>query len=297
MSDAAQTVQPSAKEEYNSPEAPPGNHAVSSEAGPKQISPEAAPANPADILEQTFKEIRIVRWIKEITGEPVFGPGKAADNKRKRRSNISKLMNPVENAMRVASNAVFIATCAVLIIGIFLFEAGGRSSNTYFGYHVFHCTTNSMMPREDGSSLPGGFQKGDILLVKPCEPEDVNVNDIITINLGTRNNGMPVYLTHRVIEIVTGSDGGDTLFITKGDNSNNSDSPVSSNMVVGKKVFRIPKIGGFLQSIRNQLAASVIAVIFFFSFVFMIRLYFSKPKNQRKKGLAGKSPASPDAEQ
>jgi hypothetical protein len=94
----------------------------------------------------------------------------------------------------------------------------------------------------DTSNFPfqGGFEEGDLTFVKGVNPfEDVRIGDVI---IYTRPNDFPVI--HRVVEITC--DGGQIYFTTKGDNpytNSNPDPRITSDRIISKVVFVIPKLG------------------------------------------------------
>ncbi|MBU2638917.1 MAG: signal peptidase I [Nanoarchaeota archaeon] len=87
----------------------------------------------------------------------------------------------------------------------------------------------------ENSKLKGGFNKGDIIVLKGAKPEKVTPGDIIVYT--TDRYKYPII--HRVTKIT-----GAAVFETKGDNNPNPDpSPVNKEQIVGKAVFRIPWLG------------------------------------------------------
>jgi len=155
------------------------------------------------------------------------------------------------NMFRIISEILFWITCVMIILGSVLFAIGSHFNNNYFGYRIYNVLTDSMNPKPDGSSPPGGFYAGDIIFVKICEPEDIKVNDIITFNPGIKKDGNISYLTHRVVRILDNLDGKEGIFfVTKGDANNAEDPPISGDMLIGKKVFCLPKIGNALKKSR-----------------------------------------------
>lgn len=109
-----------------------------------------------------------------------------------------------------------VVVLAVLLVGFRL-----------IGYRVFNVISGSMEPT---------YSVGDLLYVKPVDPESVRVGDPITFVL----NENLVVATHRVIDI----DAENQFFITKGDANANADAaPVHFNNLVGVPKFHIPLLG------------------------------------------------------
>lgn len=125
--------------------------------------------------------------------------------------NFKKLWDNVTTAV-----VTLVVLLAVLLVGCRL-----------IGYRVFNVISGSMEPT---------YSVGDLLYVKPVEPESVRVGDPITFVL----NENLVVATHRVIDI----DAENQFFITKGDANASADAaPVHFNNLVGVPKFHIPLLG------------------------------------------------------
>lgn len=103
-----------------------------------------------------------------------------------------------------------------------------------------------------------------IVDVKVDKPEDIKINDVITFNSSIPGvHGGTI--THRVIAINKDSDG-NYYYQTKGDNNLVEDEgKVSFKSVVGKVVFRIPKLGrlqSFLASKAGYLFLILIPALY-----------------------------------
>ena len=184
---------------------------------------------------------------------------------------------------RVVFNCIFYLLCVVIVVGAVTFTLSQDPRKSYFGYRIYTVKTPSMTPQKTGPS--GGFRAGDLILVKLVEPETIKEQDIITFvpNKGNAN----AFLTHRVVTIKTKLTN-DSLeepalyFITRGDANDTDDPPISADMVIGKKVFSIPKVGLVLQYIRANLVLSVVFVVSTFGFFFTLRYYFAGSKKEKK---------------
>jgi signal peptidase len=117
--------------------------------------------------------------------------------------------------------------------------------NTGLGYAL---STEKPIMAVVSDSMEPTFYKGDLVVVKGVETDDIQVGDIIVFHNPYRN--IPV--VHRVIKIQrTGSM---TYFYTKGDNNRtnpHSDQtsgiapPIPEDLVKGRVVKTIPKLGWF----------------------------------------------------
>lgn len=86
-----------------------------------------------------------------------------------------------------------------------------------------------------GPSMNPTLWAGDVVIVREVAPETIQIGDIIRFHRDS------IDVVHRVKEIQ--NEGGQISFITRGDNNNVDDEPVSTEMCEGKVIFTIPKIG------------------------------------------------------
>ncbi len=86
-----------------------------------------------------------------------------------------------------------------------------------------------------GISMEPGFHTGDVVIVRPVDPEDLKVGDIIQFRDGNHD------VLHRIIEIR--QEEGGLVFITQGDNNDAPDPPVPAENVRGRLALHIPKAG------------------------------------------------------
>lgn len=82
-------------------------------------------------------------------------------------------------------------------------------------------------------SFTNGFDKGDVMILG--RPGNVSIGDVLVYQSPTH----PYPIIHRVTYI-----NGDGSYIIKGDNNDGPDpAPVQKDQVLGKALYRIPKIG------------------------------------------------------
>jgi len=183
-----------------------------------------------------------------------------------------------KSALSLLFNSLFYILIAVIIGGGAMFALSKNPQKSYFGYRLYTVKTPSMTPRTDGSSPPGGFKAGDTILVKLCDPEEIQVGDIITYVPGSDPT---VYLTHRVARVLDHlNDDQGIFFVTKGDANDSEDPPIKGDMMVGKKIFTVPGAGGVLQFMQNNLILSLVIVASAIGFVILLRMYLSFPKKK-----------------
>lgn len=86
-------------------------------------------------------------------------------------------------------------------------------------------------------SMEPCIEPGDLVIIDKTAHDSLAVGDVIQF----KRDGVTVL--HRIVGI-TQSEKGQTAFVTKGDANNAPDSqPVSADDVIGRYLFRIPKIG------------------------------------------------------
>ena len=151
---------------------------------------------------------------------------------------IMKTAKKIWNIVSIALIAV-VVVLAILIAGVRL-----------FGLEVYTVLSGSMEPH---------FHTGSIIYVVEVEPEELQVEDVITYHLTGQTNS-----THRIIDIQ--EENGKLQFYTKGDNNNTADpKPVSEDKLIGKAVFSIPLLGYLLNFVQqppgSYVAIAVAAVL------------------------------------
>ena len=96
------------------------------------------------------------------------------------------------------------------------------------GYQAYTVISGSMEPE---------IATGSLVYVRPVEPQDVQVDDVIAFYGGRDSNAI---ITHRVVEnrVIMGE------FITKGDaNQTNDMNPVPYEELIGRVELTLPKFG------------------------------------------------------
>ncbi|MFQ5800591.1 MAG: signal peptidase I [Candidatus Hydrothermarchaeales archaeon] len=146
-----------------------------------------------------------------------------------------------------------ISTGKYIVIGLILSVV----INQGLGYALH--TEKPIMAVVSNSMIPV-FYRGDLIVVKGIDCQDIEVDDIIVYQNPYR--GIPV--VHRVVEIVEDEHGGRS-FITKGDNNPHTDQttgispPVACGWLRGEVKLIIPKLGLFKVGLieLNNLARSL----------------------------------------
>lgn len=121
---------------------------------------------------------------------------------------------------------------------------------------------------------------GDLIFIKGCDSEDIKTNDIITYRRDKKT-----IVTHRVVKIFKNNS--EIMFETKGDVNNVIDEkPISENLVLGKKIFKIPYLGYVSYYIKNNsklfLVFIPLTIILGGELYYYLRKYYQN--NSYKKG-------------
>ncbi len=177
---------------------------------------------------------------------------------------------------RAVSNILFWTLIFVLLAGSILFATSNNPEKSIFGYRFYNIETGSMTPGaySNENGFTDGFYAGDMIIIRRCDTSEIKKNDVITFMPGDDPN---VFLTHRVVEIENELSGQPALFfVTRGDANNTNDPPISAQMVIGKKVMTIPRMGRVIQYIREHLVLSLTLMVSSFILVLALRMYFKK---------------------
>ena len=115
-------------------------------------------------------------------------------------------------------------------------------------------------------SMEPSISPGDYITIAKINPKNLQVNDIVSY----KKNG--AVITHQIIEIK-----GDSIK-TQGTANNVADNPINKNEVLGKYLFKIPKVG-YIITFFNSTSGLIIIIGLIALIVF---LELSKPKNGEK---------------
>lgn len=201
-------------------------------------------------------------------------------------------------------NLIFYVLMLSIFFGAGLMAIMQQQDKSLNGYRMFGVLTDSMV--SPGNKIKeGGFRSGDVIIIKEVEAKDLKVGDVITYRPSTNpDNKSNNYLTHRVVKVGKDSEGKKGYyFTTRGDANKTDDMPMSEKALVGKVVGRIPKVGGILSFIKENLILSIVFILSVVGFFWVIRMYIladddneAKPRKEvkeiSKKKSSSKSKAS-----
>lgn len=151
---------------------------------------------------------------------------------------------------------VLIVVLVLLSIIISISSITAKANNgvpDLFGYSPFSVQTNSMYPT---------LKQGDYIFVQKCDPETLEVGDVITYF--TLIDGMRAINTHRIVNIF--EENGNVLFQTQGDNVETNTEPdellLSSGDIIGTYTGKkIPVLGSVLDYLSTQMGFFLVILL------------------------------------
>lgn len=172
-------------------------------------------------------------------------------------------LTPTEKFLDIFADLVVYLISAAVLIGAVVFAFNASPTKSIFGYRYYTVLTPSMTPT---------YNVGDVIIVKLTDPENINVDDIITFNPSRDSDA---YLPHRVYEKYEDYEGsGVTCFRTKGDANDSEDSfLIEADRVIGKVSFGIPKLGYAIRFVQLRWYFVAAIVVMLFVFIHLLRMY------------------------
>ena len=143
--------------------------------------------------------------------------------------------------LKIIGNVLFYAILISLLSISFIMVKSVKEGKqpTIMGNKFFTVLTGSMEPT---------INVGDLVIVKEINPSDIQSGDIITFGSLNSDN----ITTHRVNEVI--NENGEIKYITQGDANNVQDpNPVQAEVLIGKVVKWVPKIGGIMAWMKSNL--------------------------------------------
>ena len=139
---------------------------------------------------------------------------------------------------------------------------------------AFGITSMIVLSGSMSGDAPDHIEVGDLIITKTVDPETLGVGDVITyMEEGTTT------VTHRIIGI-----NDDGSFKTKGDANISEDiTPVLKENIVGKFVFRIPKLGDVAMFAQTPLGMMIFIGIPLLLYILLDVAVRSKQNKRKKK--------------
>lgn len=176
----------------------------------------------------------------------------------------------------------------LVVLGIGVLAVGIPAA---FGATPYSVLTGSMIPT---------YPPGTLIVTRPTPVDEIRIGDALTYQI---ESGNPAVVTHRVIEIVQDSNGGDPQFITQGDANPAPDSPpVKPVQIKGTVWYAIPWLGYANQWVNGDARKIVIPVIVAALFAYAAWMVLSgirdRARKRRENGAAdsGGNPDPAEAE-
>lgn len=105
-------------------------------------------------------------------------------------------------------------------------------------------------------SMEPNIHVNDMIIYQKHDQADYRINNVIVYERQNEDEAEPILITHRIKSI-----DGDTL-ITRGDANSLDDQPITFSRVVGRLVWRIPKVGALAGFVKTTLGViTVIALV------------------------------------
>ena len=147
----------------------------------------------------------------------------------------------------------------LIILSIIIFQRVTHNKLALGNYYIFEIISGSMEPV---------YKAGDVIVVKKCSYESINIGDDVTY-LGKENNLNGLIVTHRVIEKFKYE--GKLKLKTKGINNDIEDPLIDSDQVYGKVVYRTVFLSFLGKIMTNKVAYftifAVVSLIFSYEFI------------------------------
>jgi signal peptidase I len=133
------------------------------------------------------------------------------------------------------------------------------------------------------SSMEPGLPPGTLLIVRPVEPADIRIGDVVTYQI---RSGEPDVITHRVTAITTTA-AGELSFALQGDNNGAPDpDPVRAVQVQGRLWYSLPYLGWVNNATGGDVRATAIPIIAVACLLYAAWALLSGLRDRRKKAKA-----------
>lgn len=182
---------------------------------------------------------------------------------------ISERIKKNQKIKKIFCIILYILLIPIIFFSLFLiFLELGNSYElpSFLNMNVYIVTSQSMSPK---------LNEGDIVVVrKGYDNNSYKVGNIITF---VRHDGE--IITHRIERIVKSELR--NSYVTKGDNNDQEDEEiVTYDMIIGRVVYTMPKLGILVSLLKNKLFFSACIVVLILIILYDIRI--RKRKEERK---------------
>lgn len=167
-------------------------------------------------------------------------------------------------SLKIVGNILFYGILVLALVSAFLFASSTDENKSIFGYRFYEVLSGSMRPTID---------VGELVIVKMCEPGDIEVGDIVTKSV---NEDGSLTLTHRVIEKYSDAETGKTMLITQGDNNMSADEAMPAEEAIGTMEIHIPYLGYAVGFLKENVIFVVVLLIALVILITALRMIFGK---------------------
>lgn len=137
------------------------------------------------------------------------------------------------------------------------------------------------------------YPPGTLVVVKPAEPAEINLGDVITYQL---ESGKPDVVTHRVVGVGAAADG-TPLFTTRGDANDGDDpDPVRPVQIVGELWYSVPYIGWVNNVVTGQARAWALPIAVAGLFIYGLVTIGLGFRDRRREKVAAREAAATEAD-
>ena len=159
--------------------------------------------------------------------------------------------------------------CILFFIALFIGLAGNISSKFDKVYDLIKFKSYVIL----SDSMKPAMDPGDVIFIKKINVDNLKAGDIITFQKEE------FIATHRIIKFE------DKSIITQGDNNNLADDPLTKENVIGKYMFKVPKIGYFYSFVGSPIGILVISIIIVIIIIYEICFVDDKKEKKNNKKL------------
>ena len=140
---------------------------------------------------------------------------------------------------------IFLVIILYNIVLLYMSYIDKFDTPSFYIYKAYLISTESMEPE---------IKKGDVIIIKKVDEEQLRVNDIITFKTDEE------VITHRIVQI--NDDGMEKTYVTKGDNNNVEDPEVLTyEEIEGKQIIKIPGLGKIIAGLKNGIVIILVILI------------------------------------
>lgn len=210
------------------------------------------------------------------------------------------------NPLSIIGIILCVVLAFLLVCNVIIIIKG--SADTQKPPSVFGVTPMIVLSQSMSGDAPDHIEIDDLIFIDNSHPDTMEVGDVVSFMEGK------IVVTHRIMDIKTNADGS-REFVTGGDNNRDENGEVvldtetvKESNVIGKYMFRIPKVGALIYFMQKPLGMIAFIGIPLFAFIIydIIRRQRAATKDAKKndelqaelerlRALAGEAAKKEDA--